>query len=134
MRCDERDGESGGRRESAATAIVNLARSSAELFHRGEDSFATIQLSGHQETWPIRSRGFRSWLGHSFFSKTHRAATGEALTSAVATLDGFARFEGAEHGVFVRVAGNLERVWIDLCDAAMAASRGRCFGLAHCGV
>jgi hypothetical protein len=115
---DERDGASKADGcQSAATVLVNLARSRAELFHWGEDSFATIKMTGHLETWPIRSRGFRTWLGQIFFRQKHRAATGEAFTSAVATLDGFALFDGAEREVFVRVAGNLERVWIDLCDA-----------------
>ncbi len=77
---DERDGESEtAGRPSAATAIVNLARPSAELFHSGEDSFATIQMSGHLETWPMRSRGFRSWLGQIFFRKKHQAASGKLL-------------------------------------------------------
>jgi hypothetical protein len=115
---DERDDKSGaGGRESAATAIVNLARSSAELFHCGEDSFATIQMSGHQETWPIRSRGFGSWLGQMFFDQKQKAATREALKSAVATLEGFGLFKGIEQEVFVRVAGDRNHVWVDLCDA-----------------
>jgi hypothetical protein len=112
----ECESESGGR-ESAATQMVNLARSSAELFHFGEDSYATFRISDHRETWLIRSRGFRSWLVQIFFAQKKKAPTGEALANAVATLEGFARFEGMEREVFVRVAGNLNRVWIDLCNA-----------------
>jgi len=112
----ECESEAGGR-ESAATQMVNLARSSAELFHFGEDSYATIRISDHLETWLIRSRGFRSWLGQIFFRQKKKAPTGEALANAVATLEGFARFEGMEREVFVRVAGNLNRAWIDLCNA-----------------
>lgn len=112
----ERHDESEGRFESAATAIINLALSNAELFHSGEDSFATIQVSGHLETYSLRSRAFRSWLGRVFFLKKRRGATGEALASAIATLDGFARFDSAERETFVRVAGNIERIWIDLAD------------------
>jgi hypothetical protein len=109
--------ESEGRRESAATAIINLARSNAELFHFGEDSFATIQVSGHLETYSLRSRAFRSWLGQVFFREKRRAATGEALLSAINTLDGFARFDYPERETFIRVAGNFERLWIDLADS-----------------
>lgn len=52
----------------------------------------------------------------AFFLKKRRAPTGEALASAIATLEGFARFACAERETFVRVAGNLERILIDLCD------------------
>jgi hypothetical protein len=104
------------RRESAATSLVNLARSRAELFHTGEDTFATIQLSGHLETYPIRSRGFRSCLGKLFFEAQSRAASGEAISSALATLDGYARFDSPEKQAHVRVAGEQDRVWLDLGD------------------
>lgn len=104
-------------RESAATAIINLARSNAELIHFGEDSFATIRVSDHLETYSLRSRAFRSWLGQLFYREKRRAATGEALATAIGTLDGFARFECPERETFVRVAGSLEHVWIDLGDS-----------------
>lgn len=104
------------RPESAATVITNLVRSSAELFHFGEDSFATIEVSDHSETYSIRSRGFRSWLGKIFFQAKGRVASGEALASATATLEGLARFECREHETFIRVAGDPTHVWIDLCD------------------
>jgi hypothetical protein len=114
---DRNHDESKGRDESAATTIVNLALSTAELFHFGEDSFATILISGHLETYSLRSRAFRTWLGQIFFREKRRAATGEALTSAIGTLEGFARFECPERETFVRVAGNIERLWIDLGDS-----------------
>jgi hypothetical protein len=113
---DGSDGGSKGRADSAATAIINLARSNAELFHFGEDSFGTIHASGHLETYSLRSRAFRSWLSQVFFRENRCAATGEALASAIGTLDGFARFECPERETFIRVAGNIERLWIDLGD------------------
>jgi len=72
--------------------------------------------SDTRQTWPLRSRGFRSWLGKRFFDEEGRAANGEALSSATTTLEGFARFESAERPVFVRVAGYGSHVFIDLCD------------------
>jgi hypothetical protein len=106
------------RPESAATAITNLALSNADLFHFGEDTFATIEVVGHSETYAIRSRGCRCWLGKIFFQAKGRAASGEALASATATLEGLARFEFGERETFIRVAGDPNHVWIDLCDAA----------------
>jgi len=104
------------RRESAATSLVNLARSRAELFHKGEDTFATIEVSGHSETFSIKSRGFRSWLGKLFFETNGRAASGEALSSALGTLEGYARFDGKENECHVRVAGGPDHIWLDLGD------------------
>jgi hypothetical protein len=65
----------------------------------------------------LRSRAFRSWLCKLFFREKRRAATGEALASAIGTLDGFAHFDNAERETFIRVAGNLEHIHVDLCDA-----------------
>jgi hypothetical protein len=104
--------------DSAATFIVNLARSRAELFHSGEESFATIQVSNHLETYSIRSRQFRAYLRKCFFEARGRAASGEALSSAVDTLDGFARFDSPERQVSLRIGGDCDRIWIDLCDSA----------------
>lgn len=109
--------DSVGERESVATKLVKLARSKTELFHFGEDSFATIEVVDHFETYSIRSRSFRSWLGRLFFGQEERAANAEAAASAIATLDGYARFEGREHETYVRVGGDTNRIWLDLCDS-----------------
>jgi hypothetical protein len=103
-------------RESAATALVKQARLTAEFFHSGEECFATVDIEGHLETYAVRSRGFRSWLGKRFFEEYERAASGEALTSAITTLEGFARFQAPNLPVYLRVAGDGERVFVDLCD------------------
>jgi hypothetical protein len=110
------DAEAPTVRESAATKLIELAQSNAELFHFGEDCFATIEVTGHQETYPVRSRGFRSWLGKKFFEQQKCGASGEALTSAITTLEGFARFQGGERAVYVRLAEYEDKVFLDLGD------------------
>jgi len=85
--------------ESAATMLVALAKAEADLFHWGECCFATISVSEHMETYALRSRGFRSWLGKRFYEEHQRAASGENLTSAIQTLEGIARYEGTERRV-----------------------------------
>jgi hypothetical protein len=51
-------------RESQATALVKLVQSRAELFHHGDDCYATVEVSGHLETHSLKSRhsnaGYRS--------------------------------------------------------------------------
>ena len=103
-------------RESAATALVKLAQASAELFHFGEDCFATVEVTGHKETYALKSRGFRCWLNRLFFEQQKRTANGEAVTTAITTLEGFARFEGVTRAAFVRVAEFDGNIYLDLCD------------------
>lgn len=102
-------------RESAATALVKLARDRVELFHFGEVSFATVTVGQHQETFALRSRSFRSWLTKAFFEEQQRAAGGEAIASAITTLEGFARFQCVECAVFIRLAEHAGKVFLDLC-------------------
>jgi len=104
-------------RESASTKLVNLARELTELFHSGDSCYATFAVAEHRETHALNSRGFRRWLMGMFFERQKRAAGGEAITSAIATLEGFSRFNCEERDVFVRVAGHNGKNYLDLCDA-----------------
>ena len=105
------------RRPSAATQLVKLAQAEVELFHSSDDGFATVRISTHLETYPLRSRSFRSWLSKIYFEHERKAPSGEGLTSAITTLEGFARFEHPERAVYVRLAGHNGRVFLDLGDA-----------------
>lgn len=103
-------------RESASTKLVNLARDRAVLFHSGDNCFATLAVREHYETHALNSRGFRRWLTKIFFERCGKATSGEAIKSAITTLEGFARFECEERDVFVRVAPHDGKVYLDLCD------------------
>ncbi len=102
--------------DSVATSLVKLARAGAELFHFGESCFATIAVEDHQETYPLKGRSFRGWLGRIYFEQKNRAASGEALASAIATLEGYARFQSEECGVFLRVGEGDGRIYLDLAN------------------
>ncbi len=102
--------------DSVATSLVKLARVGAELFHFGENCFATIVVANHQETYPLKGRSFRGWLSHIYFEEKNRAASGEALASAIATLEGYSRFQSEERGVFVRVGEWDGRIYLDLAN------------------
>lgn len=114
---DPRAREAGSEgRESASTKLVNLARELTELFHSGDSCYATFAVAEHRETHATNSRGFRRWLMGMFFEREKRAAGGEAITSAIATLEGFARFNCEECDVFIRVAAHDGKIYLDLCD------------------
>lgn len=108
----------GGKEEkrSAAAAIVDLV-SEAELFHTPDgQSFARLKVNGHFENWPIRSKGFKGWITGSFYREEGRPPTAQALNDALNVIEAKARFEGGEAEVHIRVAGNHERIFIDLGD------------------
>src|SRR5208282_5868199 len=54
-------------KENQAQLLIKLA-DSADLFNdRDDKGFAIITKNGHREVWPIRSKGFKDWLVHSFY-------------------------------------------------------------------
>lgn len=100
---------------SAATRLVALATAHAELFHAPDSvAYATLDMDGHAETWPIRSKRFRSWLARAFYDDEQRAPGAQALQDALAVLEGEAIFAGDREPVAVRVSGLDGRVYLDL--------------------
>jgi hypothetical protein len=98
--------------------LIELA-SDADLFHTDEGTaFATIQVNGHLETWPIKSNGFRQLLMHRYYIKTKGAPNREALTSALAALEARARFDAPTCQVHLRTAGHNGKIYLDLGDPA----------------
>jgi hypothetical protein len=54
----EESGDMGGRGPKQADILIDLAQS-VELFHAPDGTgFADLDINGHRETWPIRSRPF----------------------------------------------------------------------------
>src|SRR5262249_36756709 len=50
-----------GRGPTQADILSDLAQT-AELFHAPDGTgFADLDINGHRETWPIRTKGFRRW-------------------------------------------------------------------------
>ncbi|WP_156100877.1 hypothetical protein [Thermorudis peleae] len=104
-------------RASHATHLVRIGRT-AELWHAPDGTaWATIPVNDHHEHWPIRSRHFREWLARQFYLQTGRAASAQSLQDATTILEADAKFTGAEHPVFVRIAEHDGAVYLDLADA-----------------
>jgi hypothetical protein len=104
-----------------ADELVSIARKRANLFHDGDTSYAVIELhhanGSHREVWSLRSRGFKNWLAHQYFTLTQKSPNGEALATALTTLEGFARFDAPEHKVSVRLAEHNSKIYLDLANA-----------------
>lgn len=110
-----------GRGPTQADILVNLAQT-VELFHTPDGTgYADIDINGHLETWPIRAKGFRSWLARRFFEATQGAPSSEALQSALNVIEAKAQFDGLERMVHLRVGGQDEKLYLDLCDETWRA-------------
>jgi hypothetical protein len=105
-------------RPSQATLLVQLAiKAGAELFHNAVgDTFVTVPVDGHGETWPVRSRATRGWLTKLYFDFTDAAPNSEARQAALNVLEAKATFEGPERPVYLRVGEHDGRLYLDLCD------------------
>lgn len=110
-----------GRGPTQADILVDLAQA-AELFHTSDGTgYADIDINGHRETWPIRAKGFRSWLARRFFEATLGAPSSEAMLSALNVIEAKAQFDSLERMVHLRVGGQNEKLYLDLCDESWRA-------------
>ena len=117
----KKSGDTGGRGPTQADILIELAQA-AELFHTPDGTgFADLDINGHRETWPIRSKGFRRWLARGFFEATQGAPSSEALQSALNVIEAKAHFDAPERAVHVRVGGLDGRLYLDLGDETWRA-------------
>jgi hypothetical protein len=101
-----------------ATALVHLAEE-ARLFHTPEgEAFADVQSGANRHhVLILRSAGFRSWLIGAAYRKFRKPPATQALLEAIGVLDAQARFDSPEAPLFVRVAEDRNRIYIDLSNA-----------------
>jgi hypothetical protein len=87
------------------------------LFHTARGvAFADFIAEGHRETWPIRSKRFRTWLRRCYYQTTGAAASPAAIGSALDLLEARAQFDAPERAVSIRVAEHTGRFYLDLAD------------------
>jgi hypothetical protein len=88
-----------------------------ELFHTpAGTAYADIPVKRHRETWPIRSKRFRTWLRRCHYESTGEAASPAAIRSALDLLEARAQFDGLERAVHIRTAEHAGHVYLDLAD------------------
>lgn len=118
------DGDAGGpgRRRRQADELLDFV-AEIELWHsRDRDPYATVPVNGHFENWPVRSKGFRLWLGGHYFRHTGRGASKQAMEDALCTIEAIA-IEGAEYTPCLRIGRHSDDVYLDLADAQWRAVR-----------
>lgn len=104
------------KKKSQSSVLVTLIED-AKLFHTSDgETFATIPIKNHLETWALRSRGFRDWLSKRYYESEGTIPNSQALQDALNTLHGIARHDGEEIETHIRLAANDGCIWLDLCD------------------
>ena len=99
-----------------ADILINLT-ADIDLFHDATDTgFADLEINGHRETWPLRSKGFKRWIARRYFEETGSAPNSEALYSALNVIEARAHFDAPQRDVFIRVAGQGGKHYLDLAD------------------
>jgi hypothetical protein len=111
----------GGRAPKQADILIGLA-ADVGLFHTADGiGYVDLEINGHRETWPIRSKGFKRWLARRFYEATDGAASSEALQSALTVVEARAQFDAPLMEVHVRVSEHEGRLYLDLADDAWRA-------------
>jgi hypothetical protein len=88
-----------------------------ELFHTPSGAaFADFIIDGHRETWPIRSKRFRTWLRRCYYQATGATPSAAAIRSALDLLEARAQFDAPERAVSIRIAEHAGRLYLDLAD------------------
>ncbi len=88
-----------------------------ELFHTANGlAFADFVTDGHRETWPIRSKRFRTWLRRCYYQATGSAVGAAAIRSMLDLLEAGAQFDAPERAVSMRIAEHEGRIYLDLSD------------------
>jgi hypothetical protein len=102
---------------SQAQMLIAIA-DSAEVFRvtDGDRAYATVDVTGHHETWPVRSRGFREWLVRNFYEIQRKPPNQQAQVDALGAIEARARFGGRAHPVAVRVAELEGAIYLDLAN------------------
>jgi hypothetical protein len=88
-----------------------------EVFHTaGGIAYADLITDGHRETWPIRSKRFRTWVRRCYYQATGTAAGAAVIGSALDLLEARALFDAPERAISTRVAEHAGRLYLDLAD------------------
>jgi hypothetical protein len=103
--------------ETPSQVLLRLA-GSATLFHDPSGrAYAVVPVGNHVEVHGIRSPSFGLWLKHQFYAEESKPPSAQSFQDALGVIEARAIFDGPEEPVYIRVAGDEDRIIIDLGDA-----------------
>jgi hypothetical protein len=106
----------GQRQPSQATSLVKQT-GDCELWHTPDGvGYISLPVDRHVEHWPLRSNSFKRWLQREYFLKAKAACNAQAVQDAIGVLEGKAMFDSPQYDVYLRMAEDGGKVFLDLCD------------------
>ncbi len=100
--------------ESQSKKLLDIC-SEVKLFHTPEDeAFATVRVNGHQETYAVKSSGFKRWILYEFYKRFKSAPNERSISDALSVLLSRASFDSPKQDVFIRIGAIDKAVYIDL--------------------
>lgn len=113
-KADENYNSDEKKKKTQSEILLSIA-SAAELMHTTDNVvYANITLNGHRELWPVRSKGFKRWLGQAFYEQEEKAPSSEALNSTLNVLEGKGQFQCSLRKINTRIAGHDGAIYLDL--------------------
>jgi hypothetical protein len=101
---------------SQSTVLAELAGEIKQLFNYDAVAYAVIDVEGHEETWPLRTRPLRTWLARLYHRCEGSTPSTQAINDAMNVLEGKALFESPTVPVHTRLAEHDGAIFLDLCD------------------
>ena len=113
----------GGKAQTQADTLLRLKLAGRRVLHAADmTAYADLDINGHRETWPVKSKGFSRWLARAFYQETRGAAGSDAHTGGAQChrSQGSPR-RGRARGACPRSLALDGKLYIDLCDKAWRA-------------
>ncbi len=109
-------GKSGPNKKDQAAKLLELTEAATLFQDQQGEAYAVIPVRTRQETHRIRDRAFKRWLVGSFYDKTGKVPSSEALSSALNLFEAQAVYKGEHLTVGLRVAKRDGKFCYDLAD------------------
>ncbi len=98
------------------TPLAFLSRE-VELFRTAdEEPCITVTIENRQETWPLRTKGFRRWLTWRIYKLTGTPISSQETRKILEFLTAIALFEGEKNPLFTRIGEYADNIYIDLAN------------------
>ncbi|KGF72847.1 hypothetical protein DO97_03715 [Neosynechococcus sphagnicola sy1] len=100
-----------------AEVIIDLVRRECDLFHDSEQvAYADLIVDDCRHTYPLRSVDFKRWVARRLYEEHDKSANNEGFQAARNTLEAIACFDGTERKVWLRVAQDGGKLYLDLAN------------------
>ena len=105
-----------GKRKSRATVLIEIGEQLEKFHDSNGETYVIIPINGHNEIWAMKSKKFKEWLSSQYYKLSKSGTDRSSVNDALSTLAAMAKDEGTERQVYLRVTGDNDRIYIDLCD------------------